>query len=109
MLDHEGTPRLMLGRRLQWSALALLCAVLVGCASGVATMPGAQPPQADPSGPVLVGSSAQSDPVVESPIYALQVGEAAQVARVDEMSGIVQRLRDQTTSGWQARQSDING
>lgn len=109
MLDHEGTPRLMLGRRLRCSALALLCAVLVGCASGVATMPGAQPAQAEPSGPVLVGQSAQSDPVVESPIYALQVGEAAQAARVDEMSGIVQRLRDQTTSGWQARQSDING
>ena len=97
----------------RWSGLMLLCAglcvVLAGCVSGVRVMPGSEPASPEPPGPVLVGNDAASDPVVTSPIYALQVGEAAQQSRVAEIAAVVERLRAQTTSGWQARQSDING
>ena len=99
--------------RSRWSGLMLLCAglcvVLAGCVSGVRVMPGSEPASPEPPGPVLVGNDAASDPVVTSPIYALQVGEAAQQSRVAEIAAVVERLRAQTTSGWQARQSDING
>lgn len=54
-------------------------------------------------------ASAGSDPVIPSEIYAVQVGEVAQASRIAELAEIVEALRSESTGGWQARQSDING
>ncbi len=58
---------------------------------------------------VPVVDASASDPVIASTIFGLQVGESAQRGRIDELAEIVERLRADSTSGWQARQSDATG
>ena len=83
--------------------LAVGCVLLAGCASTLSAAP------ATSDGPVLAGDAAGSGPVIASPIYALQVGEAAQASRITQMAAVIDGLRAASSSGWQAKQSDRNG
>ena len=56
-----------------------------------------------------MADAAASAPVIASDVYAMEAGEAAQAARVAELSAIVDQLRADSTSGWQALQSDSTG
>lgn len=86
--------------------LAVGAVVLAGCSSG--TAPDAAP-AGDTSVAVPVAGAVETDPVIASAVYALEVGEEAQAARVAELATVVEQLRDASTSGWQARQSDATG
>ncbi len=66
-------------------------------------------PAQDPAANEPVSGAQASAPVIESPVYALEVGEAAQADRVAKLSSVVETLRAESTSGWQARQSDVTG
>ena len=83
--------------------LAVGCVLLAGCSSTLSAAPAAS------DGPVLAGTAAASDPVIASPIYALQVGETAQASRIAQMAAVIDALRAASSSGWQAKQSDRNG
>ena len=81
--------------------MAAVTAVLASACSsaGGLAIPGAPDAQAD-------GGSAT---VIASSLYALEVGEQAQADRLAEIGAVVESLRAESTSGWQARQSDRNG
>ena len=66
-----------------------------------------------PAGDTAAGASVTgaqaSQAVIESPVYALEAGEATQADRVAALTAVVERLRADSTSGWQVRQSDTTG
>lgn len=63
----------------------------------------------EPTIAVPVANASASEPVIASAIYALEVGDAAQRVRLAELAAQVEQLRADSTSGWQAFQSDITG
>lgn len=98
-------------RRTRAGVLALAGAALLLVAScSSSTSEESTPASAEEAAlTVPMAGGAGSEPVIESPVFALEVGEAAQADRVAGLAETVERLRADSTSGWQARQSDVTG